>query len=126
MDLAFSYIDQWIMDKSPVCLDRPGVEVGVEEDDGVGEDEDGVGRAEAGHEHLVARDVPPREHLNHLLHLLGLAWEGDFGMSLAQGDVQVQPGEVHALVHEAVQDGEVERPPKVGQVIANLREKQYL
>ena len=63
------------MDRSPVSLDRPGVEVGVEEDDGVGEDEDGVGRAEAGHEHLVARDVPPGEHLNHLLHLLSLAWK---------------------------------------------------
>ena len=48
-------------------------------------------------------------------------WEGDFGVSLAQGNVQVQPREVHALVHEAVQDGEVERPPEIRQVIANLR-----
>ena len=45
-------------------------------------------------------------------------------MSLAQGNVQVQPGEVHALVHEAVQDGEVERPPEVRQVVANLRYEQ--
>ena len=62
------------MDRSPVRLDRPGVEVGVEEDDGVGEDEDGVGGAEAGDEHLVAGDVPPREHLHHLFDFLSLAW----------------------------------------------------
>ena len=47
-------------------------------------------------------------------------WEGDLGMSLAQGDVQVEAGKVHALVHEAVQHGEVERPPQVRQVVTNL------
>ena len=61
------------MQDVPVCLDRPGVEVCVEEDDCVGEDEDGVGRAEAGHEHLVAGDVTPREDLNHLFDFLSLA-----------------------------------------------------
>ena len=60
----------------PAGLDRPRVQVRVEEDDGVGEDEDGVGGAEAGDEHLVAGDVPPREHLHHLFDFLSLAWIG--------------------------------------------------
>ena len=41
-------------------------------------------------------------------------WERNLGMSLTQGNVQVQAGKVHALVHETMQNGEVERPPEVG------------
>ena len=44
-------------------------------------------------------------------------------MGLTQGNVQVQAGKVHALVHEAVQHREVEGPSEVCQVVADLRKR---
>ena len=48
-------------------------------------------------------------------------WECDLSMSLTQSNVEVQAGKVHALVHETVQNRQVERPPQVCQVVAHLQ-----
>ena len=67
-------------------LEAGRVEVGVEEDDGEGQDEGGVGgRVQLGHEVGVALAVPLAEHLHQPLDLLRLAGHAEVCLELAEG-----------------------------------------
>ena len=94
------------------------MQVGVEHNDGEGQDEYRVRIAESSHHLRIAHAVTVAEHFHEPLDLLRLAGHPEVSLELAQSHVDLHGGQVE-LLDEVVEGGHVERVLQIAQVLAD-------